>query len=158
MLCLTLEYQQREKDGESKKPSTLSRDHLVASLCSELRADSIFNISEIGGDIVFMGSGSVDLAGLTKIDTATSARVNPSSLFRTGPTSFTAVDLYLGSVTGPNFLGPGSTTFCATSGNGDLLGLNGPSLGSSAALILPDGYTTGSTLTASSTYPSQTLS
>ena len=54
---------------------------------------------------------------------------------------------------GPSSFGPGTSEVDATSGSGDILGLTPVGEG----LVVPDGYTSGSPLSSSSTYSGETF-
>jgi hypothetical protein len=111
-------------------------------------------------NVVATGGGAIDLTGLGLAQiTGNSSKMLPNDAFLlTGPTSPPAtIDVY-GSVTGPSNFGPGSNVTLASSGIGDLVGVN-ISTGFLArdVLVVPHSYTSGAVLTDSSTYDNATF-
>lgn len=108
--------------------------------------------TEVGGDVVANGSGSIDFAGLIPDGTgAQQAHVTPSSASEfTGPAASTSVSFYA-FASGPGNFGPGNGTF-ASSGSGDMVGLDG-----GLVLAVPLGYMSGAPLSDTSTYSGTTL-
>ena len=138
------------------------RFRLIWILCfvlfahSEARADLSFTMVEDGSDVVLTGSGTVDLTDMGRRGTFTKgAEAFPVlSIFVTGSATPATVELRTGGAIGPNSFGAGSTRVSASFGSGDTFGLNGPPANSSqfGGLWLPNGYSSGSFLSGSSTY------
>ena len=110
---------------------------------------------ETGGDVVFTGSGTLN------IDTGTlfggviggGGGVSVDSGFQVGPPPNQLLDAYtFDNFSGPSFIGPGTESTIATSGLGDLFGVEFGGL-----LLVPDGYTSEDPLLGSSTYAGETF-
>ena len=122
-------------------------------------ASYIVTIKEVGSNIVMAGSGTLNIDGLTLVAGAT----GPMGGAGIGINSATFVlganggyyDQYSGILTNPSNFGTGGGNGASTSA-GDIVGLvyNGapPHL-----LVVPVGYTSGSYLTSSQTFNSQTF-
>jgi MYXO-CTERM domain-containing protein len=121
------------------------------------QAAVVFNLQEVGTDVVLSGSGTLNLAGLTKDSAFANRRglVVPSYPMATvGGTSPVPVDLYQG-ITGSTGFGSGTGTV-ASSGSGDTFGfINLPP--SNQFVFVPVGYVSGSLLSGSATFAGQTL-
>ena len=89
---------------------------------------------EVGPNVEAVGGGSLDLTALQLFDmTSDNAFVfGQGAAELTGPETVTPIDVYVG-ISGPLSLGPGSSTFGATSGSGDLVGV----FGSRVDLVVP---------------------
>ena len=116
----------------------------------------IVTLEQVGGDVVATGGGAIDLAGLTFITSgSTQSEIAPT--FATEATGGAGtVDEYSG-VTGPFSFGSGVFT-SATTGVGDLVGiqvLNGEPTG---FIFVPSGYVSDSALSDTATYTGQTFS
>jgi hypothetical protein len=128
---------------------------------SSAHAGYIVTLAQQGSNVVAMGSGPIDVAGLTLTGSGTTspAVITPSEgLIVTGP-PIAITDIYLtnGPVTGPSMFGSGGAAF-PTSGSGGLVGIFPlfiPSV--SPQLIVPMGYVSGAPLSDSSTYDNQTF-
>src|SRR5271165_5364839 len=111
-------------------------------------------LAQVGPNVIATGSGTIDLAGLNFVggNTAPAQIEAHFGLIFTGPSSPEPVDNYTG-ITGPASFGSGTPPTPASSGSGDLVGIN---LGH--AVFVPAGYVSGSALLDSSTYDNQTFS
>ena len=108
----------------------------------------VVTLQQVGSNVVATGSGAIDLTGLTfDFTSATVAGIFPSMGFiSVGPTTVPSTDQYSG-ITGPTSFGIGAFEN-ASNGSGDLVGI----FGSGSALIVPQGYVSGSPLSDSATY------
>jgi hypothetical protein len=113
-------------------------------------AGVIIAIDQVGSDVVATGSGTIDLTGLTFLSNELALTVlNPSiALIVMGPG---AGEVYTGA-TGPPSFGPGGF-ITPSSGSGDLIAVQG----NGGAIGVPAGYVSGTTLSATDTYASQTF-
>jgi hypothetical protein len=116
------------------------------------QASVIVTMEEVGSDVVLMGSGSLNLAGLSFFATETiDSIVFPSvGVFGVGP-NIALVDIYSG-VTGPSNFGSGTYTV-SDSGSGDTFSIDSAG---QFLLDVPTGYT-GGALSGSSTYANSTF-
>jgi hypothetical protein len=129
---------------------------VVLALCAvPARADITIDIEQQGSDVVATGSGSIDLTGLTFLDTEFSiTSLSPSfGLIVEGPAAGAHNDLYKGAMGPASFGDPGGFHF-PTSGSGDLFGVGG----SGGFIGVPQGYVSGMQLSATDTYANQTFS
>ena len=128
-----------------------------AVLSRSAEATFIVDVNQVGPNVVATGSGTIDLTGLTFVNTL-SGRVpgmNPSTgVIATGPLGGLTEDFYSG-VTGPTSFGSG-TGASPSSGSGNLVGMHG---GGTLAgeLALPTGYVSDSFLSDTSTYNGATF-
>ena len=130
---------------------------LVAALvlvAGPARAGVILTATEVGSDVVFQGGGTIDLTDLTfNADSFSSPGIRPNFVVvLLGSLPNEPIDYYQ-VITGPAHIGPGIGLGIGspTSGSGDRIGL------SSNILILPDGYTSGSPLSATDTFAGQSF-
>jgi hypothetical protein len=127
---------------------------LGSSLCAPAaHATYIVTLAEQGANVVATGSGSFNLTGLTMSNSGVSiisAIIPNNGAINTGPISGVLEDVYSG-FTGPTTFGSKGITF-ADLGGGDAVGING----SAGNLYVPMGYTSGQSLTDTSTYLNQT--
>ena len=114
-------------------------------------ASVVFDITQVGSNVVITGSGTLDLTGLTyNFSTYAPTEVVPSlNTVLIGPAGG-AVDVWSGFTSSPATLGPGGTTL-ASSGTGETFGIN------DMALDVPGGYTSGESLFGSSTFDNTTI-
>jgi hypothetical protein len=130
-----------------------------ATLSGQLRAGIVIDVSQVGANVVMNGSGSVDLSTLTRVgDGAEFINVSPAQgSIALGATPLGDINIY-GSITGPGSFGTGITS-TASSGTGDIFGLEGPNLSGfgKTVLDLPINYVSGSALSASDTYDNTTI-
>ena len=114
-------------------------------------ASVVFDITQVGSNVVITGSGTLDLTGLTyNFSTYAPTEVVPSlNTVLIGPAGG-AVDVWSGFTSSSATLGPGGTTL-ASSGTGETFGIN------DMALDVPGGYTSGESLFGSSTFDNTTI-
>jgi PEP-CTERM motif len=123
-------------------------------LVSQARAAFIATMEQSGANVVVNGSGSVDLTGssLNNVYSCYGIGVWPAhGNVAIGADVTVNCDIYSGSLTGPTNFGSGNLT-SATSGSGDLFALQ-----SSGTIVLPAGYTSGSSLLDSMTFDNATF-
>ena len=114
-------------------------------------ATVIVTASETGGDVVFSGSGTLDLTALSFFITTDPKGVNPSLFFVLGLGPFADVYDSPLNFSGPSSIGPGVPSKPAFR-SGDMFGISFV-----GGLIVPIGYTSGSPLSGSSTYTGETF-
>lgn len=140
------------------------------------QADLVFNVTEVGSDVVFNGGGSIDLTGLTA-DSSSATSLATGFLdqvfFQVGAATSTSVAThrsYYGTVTGPSSFGtspasgglPGTIEFTNIN-SGDFFGLSFgmqvPPFGGAAfnGVVVPEGYASKSALSGSATYAGETI-
>jgi hypothetical protein len=126
---------------------------LVASLAGTADAGFVIDVSQAGSNVVAAGSGSIDLTGLSFLFSGVdSSGVNPGSgLVVVGPSVVTSVDVYSGA-TGPISFGGGGFTH-ASSGNGDLVGIEGIF----GDIVVPEGYVSLTPLSGNATWDNTTI-
>ena len=127
----------------------------LATSAGPARAAYIVTFSQLGPNVVASGSGSIDLNGLTFITSGfTQPEVAPT--FATEATGAAgAVDEY-GGASGPVSFGPGVFT-SATTGAGDLVGIQ-QLIGEPAGFVfVPTGYASGAPLSDTATYDDQSF-
>jgi hypothetical protein len=111
--------------------------------------------SQAGPDVVASGGGTIDLNGLTFI-TSGSTQPEVAPTFATEATGAVgAVDEY-GGASGPVSFGPGVFT-SATTGTGDLVGVQELIGEPTGFVFVPTGYATGAPLSDMATYAGQTF-
>jgi MYXO-CTERM domain-containing protein len=120
------------------------------------RADAgiVIYVEQVGSDVVTTGGGAIDLTGLGSPTTGANqnAGITPNIGFiALGPTSAVNIDIYH-NVTGPSSWGAVGGSG-ASSGSGNLFG----AFGLFGELLLPQGYTSGTNLSATDTYSGTTL-
>jgi hypothetical protein len=120
------------------------------------QASFIVTIEQVGANVVVTGSGSLDLAGLNYdfSDSATSGIEPSAGNIAIGSPSYDLVDVYTGSISGPNSFGTGGVFSPSNSGSGDKVALVGPGY---QLVYVPEGYISGDPLSDSSTYDNATL-
>lgn len=115
--------------------------------------------SESMGSVVFKGTGTLNLEGLTFVSNgfADTALSPGSSILTMGenPPSLLPVETYSG-ISGPSNFGSGTTLFSRDFGDGDRFGI-GFGNPDDPRLLVPLGYVSGSPLTASNGYPASTF-
>jgi PEP-CTERM motif len=135
---------------------------LVLAPCgvSSANAAVIINIVQQGNDVIMSGGGTLDLFLVDgSLPAATEASVHGNDgIALLGPLGgqFTgSIDFTQGVLlTGPTSFGNGTLPIEPTSGSGDLFGI----LGFRSELIVPTGYVSGESLSATDTFANQTLS
>ena len=115
-------------------------------------------IQEVGSNVVWSGSGSLDISNLSLEDTQLlgSGFNGDNAIWAVGPNSQSSVQLYGGVAfdTYPNSFGLGGTP--STNGTGDLFGvITGPS---GRSLVVPENYVSGTQINGSTTYENATIS
>ncbi|HSV00724.1 MAG TPA: PEP-CTERM sorting domain-containing protein [Roseiarcus sp.] len=118
------------------------------------QAGYLLTLEQVGSDVVAIGGGALDLAGLTfAFSGAAKADVTPSEAgITTGPVADTPTDGYDG-FSGPASFGGGSLTIDASSGSGDTVTI----VGGGNLIGVPKGYLSESLLSDISTYSGQTF-
>jgi PEP-CTERM motif len=146
-------------------PSSMTRTWMMSACVAALlavmgpsghaQAGVVININQVGSDVVATGSGTFNLTDLTySYSGGNSAGIDASvAALEMGPTSSSTVDVYT-SITGPTSFGPGTGSPSPTTAAGSLFGVYG-SLG---YLEVPQGYTSGASLSATDTYSGETFS
>jgi len=121
---------------------------------SSSQADVTININQVGSDVVATGSGSLDITDLNSNGGATSypGIIPNQAVIEEGPS--VGATAYYRAVTGPTSFGTLSTPSQPSVASGDEFGISG----SNNTLVVPFGYVTGTTLSASDTYSGQTIS
>lgn len=117
-------------------------------------ASVIVTATEVGGNVIFSGSGTLNLTDLSLVETKNlSGAIDPGNgFFLVGPASVGSVDTFQ-SITGPGIFGIGPFA-SANAGSGDLIGADAPS----GVVAVPHGYVSGANLTTSSTFSNATFS
>ena len=135
--------------------SLLALAACLVTSASPARAAYIVTFSQLGANVVASGSGSIDLTGLTFI-TSGSTQPEIAPTFATEVTGAAgAVDEYSGA-SGPVGFGPGVFT-SATTGTGDLVGIQ-QLIGEPAGFVfVPTGYASGAPLSDTATYDNQSF-
>jgi hypothetical protein len=120
--------------------------------------DIDFTATEIGVDVVFAGSGSIDLTGTMFVDVVPAmGAVNPNDFFATGPQM--NAELYVATDgAGPISIGSGMMDIFTTNGSGDNFALDffDPQFGF-YGFIVPEGYNSGDALSTTSTFDGHTF-
>jgi hypothetical protein len=118
------------------------------------QADYIVTLEQVGSNVVATGSGAINLTGLTFFSTGPSSAgmLAANGVILTGPTAVGSADAYI-TVSGPTSFGTNMLPTPASSGSGDLVGINGLS----AFIIVPHGYVSGNALTSSATWNNATF-
>jgi hypothetical protein len=114
------------------------------------RAAFILKIEEVGPDVVATGSGSIDLAGLSRPDGAGDAPylLSGEAVVYTGGGGF----VEYGGATGPGNFGDGGN-FPNSSGSGDFVGI----AGASGEVVVPSVYNSGDPLSSSAIWHNQSF-
>jgi hypothetical protein len=128
---------------------------LIGASADPAQAAYVVTFSETGNDVTATGSGAIDLAGLTFITSGpTGSEVAPT--FATEATGGAGnIDEYSGA-TGPFSFGSGVFT-SATTGAGDLVGVQALQGEPSGFIFVPMGYASGAPLSDTATYAGQSF-
>jgi hypothetical protein len=128
---------------------------LIGTSADPAQAAYVVTFSETGNDVTATGSGAIDLAGLTFITSGpTGSEVAPT--FATEATGGAGnIDEYSGA-TGPFSFGSGVFT-SATTGAGDLVGVQALQGEPSGFIFVPMGYASGAPLSDTATYAGQSF-
>ena len=124
------------------------------------QAAYIATLVQEGSDVVATGSGTINLTSLSIIPGtfATEASIQPSiGLLFIGQALNEFVSDYTG-VTGPTSFGNGNGDITASSGSGDIVGVDETTPFGVRTVTVPEGYVSGSPLFENSTWNNQTLS
>jgi hypothetical protein len=121
------------------------------------QAGVIIDITQVGPDVVTTVSGTINLTGLTHfLSSSTVPTITPADAsVYLGPVGGGNYDAYSG-VIGPTSFGPGGEVV-ASSGSGDFFG-KGFAVGGVSPIVVPQGYVSGTFLSATDTYANQTFS
>jgi hypothetical protein len=132
------------------------------------RADGYtVTLRQVGPNVVATGSGAINLTGLTFSQSIfTNPEIHPrfglgrlqGCSIRTGPIS-SSVDSYFAGPSGPTSFGNFVLETFASSGSGDMVGIDAFSLieGEGIALTVPRSYVSGTALSDSATYSGKTF-
>jgi hypothetical protein len=126
---------------------------VAAISTSSANAALVVSFIQVGNNVVETGSGTVDTAGLSGSPAGLLAGAvrGSDATAEIGPAS---TGTFFGSLSGPTSFGPGSTFFSATTGTGDIFGVQG----GSSLLFLPAGYMSGTLLSGTASFNNQTFS
>jgi hypothetical protein len=122
----------------------------LAALSGRAEASAVIDIRQVGGNVMAIGSGTIDLSGLTFLGPGS----EPAELGPDDAVVFVGLGpgtVYKG-LSGPASFGPGAGTL-ASSASGDRLGLEG----ADSFLFVPAGYVSGAALSGSATFDGQTF-
>ncbi len=138
---------------KSRKLTIVIIGLLVCVLTGQVQAQLILNATESGGDVIITGSGTLNLTALSGVPGGAGySFVMPSDeAVVSGTSSFVALDHYTGTIASSGPFGTGGF-LKSSSGSGDLCGIG--TVSASHGVIVPSGYTSGSPLSATSTYSS----
>jgi uncharacterized repeat protein (TIGR03803 family) len=142
---------------------SFARNVLTALVClscfvQTARASFIYNVVQLGPNVVTNGSGTIDTASLSFVggnETDGSFAIPSEAWLVGGPIGYVADGVYRG-ISGPSAFGTGGTVAppnSATSGGGDLFGTSG-----GTTLFLPPGYQSEAPLSNTDTYNNTTIS
>lgn len=132
---------------------------LLFAAPSRAHAVFVFTLSQVGGDVVVNGSGTINTGALELGGSGTNrANMLPGDAglgaqLINGPASNTTYDYYTGGGLDGPFVFGGSVFTYASFGSGDLVGF----YTGAPDLIVPQGYVSGSLLTDSDTYTGKTF-
>lgn len=119
-----------------------------------------FTLTETGGDVVMVVSGSLNTTALTPISLTTCGTGAVLGIFNASPaiicTNDGTVAFYNG-ISGPLDIGPSAIPTFGSSASGDAVFLFGGFSGVPAGIGVPVGYTSGTSLSAANTFASATL-
>jgi hypothetical protein len=122
---------------------------LLAATPTRAHAAFVFTLTQVGGNVVVNGSGTLNTTALTLSSSSnTFAQITSShAILFAGPTNFVACSVDVGGgLSGPTSFGNGSGI--ASSGTGDLVGIDG----FDGSIWVPQGYISGTLLTDSTTF------
>ena len=132
--------------------SCLAAFCLLSAAPGRAHASFTFTLTQVGGNVVVDGSGTINTNALTIFNGGTyKAFLGPDQAgLYGGPTTVTNFALYYGASGTANF-GSGGTTF-ASVGSGSFVGVD-----QGAYIIVPQGYVSGASLSDTDTYTGATL-
>jgi len=137
---------------------------LMAGVTNNIQAAVVVNVFETGGDVVFSGSGTLDVSGLTSQGSGNlfaGSDFGEEFFLGADPNGFAAVDFYgaIGEVSAPAALFAGDRFIRPQLGTGPRLGIAIEAFGGQVdpAVTVPAGYVSGTALSSTSTYSGQTI-
>lgn len=125
----------------------------LLALASPARAAFTIDVNQVGSDVVFVGSGTLNITGLTpQFDDIRTGILPSEGSFSLGSPGYIPASFAFVAFTGSsNFgTGPFSTT---TIGTGDRAGIDAKGL---SAIFFPRGYVSGSALSSTTTFANAT--
>jgi hypothetical protein len=127
----------------------------MTGIGGKAHAEFIINIGQVGNDVVAVGSGTIDTAGLVILSSLQGPAFirSDQAYVDLGPPSNTPITEYSGA-TGPSSFGSSAQFTDASSGSGDRLGIHG----GQGIVSVPQGYVSGTALSDTSTFSNQTFS
>ena len=137
---------------------------LLSGVTSTVQGAVIVNVVETGGDVVFSGSGTLDVSGLTSQGSGNllaGSDFGKELFLGAAPNGFAAVDFYgaTGQVSAPAALFAGDRFITPQLGAGPRFGMAIEAFNGQVdpAVTVPAGYVSGTMLSSTSTYSGQTL-
>ncbi len=136
-----------------KGSASIGAAMLIGLSTPSAQAGYVVDLTQQGGNVVATGSGAIDLTNLSSAGGGgASGFIWPTAAdIFTGPVPGKLTGVYSG-VTGPTSFGSANTTI-ATSGSGDIVGIDG----FDGELWVPAGYASGTVLSDTATYDNQTF-
>ncbi len=136
---------------------------LMTGVAKNIQAEVVINAIETGGNVVFSGSGTLDVSNLTFQGSANllaSIDFGAEVFLGGDPTGFPPVDFYgaEGELTSPSVFGANQFTI-ASLGTGPRMGIavEAFAMQTAPAVTVPAGYVSGTPLSSTSTYSGQTF-
>ncbi len=118
------------------------------------RAAFVMTLTQVGGDVVLNGSGTLDVSALpVATDQNDYGLILPSIAGIIGGPAGIVNDVYRHGVSGPTNFGINSFETNATTGSGDKVGI----VGAFPVVVVPVGYISGSALAANDVFASATF-
>jgi hypothetical protein len=138
---------------------TVAAALLIATFGGQAGAALIIDVSQVGGNVVATGSGTIDLTGLinygpNSIFYSNAGTIPDIALIYVGPSG--TLDAY-GGASGPTSFGTLFYEPAPSSGTGDIFGVQGNGQSSGSYIDVPAGYVSGSPLSGSMTYDNTTI-
>lgn len=137
---------------------------LLAAVANCVQASVIVNVFQSGSDVVWSGSGTLDISGLTargRGNLLAGSDFGKEFFLGADPGGFPAVDFYgaTGEVSPPGALFAGDLFIRPQLGAGPRLGIAIEAFGGQVdpAVVVPTGYISGGALFATSTYSGKTI-
>lgn len=135
--------------------------YLLIGLHFETHAAATITFSQVGNDVQATINGSFDLTGLIAGTTTTpNARVRGGGSGANvviGPTAGASTKFY-STISGPTSIGCSTDTIDASSGTANPSGMFGINMAAPARLLVPQNYSSGANVSASSTWNGATIS
>lgn len=136
----------------------------LAAVANCVQAAAIVNVSESGGDVVWSGSGTLNLSGLTSQGSGNllaGSDFGKEFFLGADPGGFAAVNFYgaTGQVIPPGALFAGDLFIQPQLGTGPRFGIAIEAFNGQVdpAVVVPAGYVSGGALSATSTYSGKTI-